>query len=267
MRRAAVAVLAGALLAGLLAGCSPDTVRISFRPAVGARYRHEVRVHSVTTIRLAGSPPEETVDDAVLVTEGTVLPGPPGEARVEVRLSQGGVPDRTFVARFDRGAQLAGVEAVEGLPPSVLGPGALPHILPGAPGAPPDRPLSPGERWTIDTPVGLPGAFPARISGSGRLVELGLLGGRKVASTRAETRVPLRSTAQLRGTTVRLEGIETSEGTATRAISDGSVERARTVTRGEFRVTLSPAEPEQIVAPVDGTLTIEVRSETRRLRP
>ncbi len=267
MRRTAAAVLAGALVAGLLAACSPGTVTISFRPSVGTRYRHEVRVHSVTTIRLAGSPPEETVDDALLVTESTVLPGPPGEVRVEVRLRQEGTADRTFVVRFDRGAQLAGVETVEGLPPSVLGPGALPHILPGAPGAPPDRPLSPGERWTIDTPVGLPGAAPARISGSGRLVELGLLDGRKVASTRAETRVPLTRTAQLRGTTVRLEGVETSEGTAIRAISDGAVERARTETRGEFRVTLSPTAPEQIVAPLDGTLTIEVRSRTRRLRP
>ncbi len=259
-------MLVGALLGGLLAACSPDTVTVSFRPSVGTRYRHEVRVHSVTTIRLAGGPAEETVDDAVLITEDTVLPGPPGEARVQVRLQQAGEPDRTFVARFDRGAQLAGVEAVEGLPPSVLGPGALPHILPGAPGAPPDRPLAPGERWTIDTPVGLPGAFPARISGSGRLLELGLLDGRKVASTRAETRVPLTSTAQLRGSTVTLSGTEVSEGTATRAIADGVVERARTLTRGEFRVTLRPVQPEELVAPVAGTLTVEVRSVTRRLR-
>ncbi len=267
MRRAAGAVLVGALVGSLLAACSPDTVRVSFRPSVGTRYRHEVRVHSVTTIRLAGSPPEETVDDVVLITEDTVLPGPPGEVRVQVRLQQAGAPDRTFVARFDRGAQLAGVETVEGLPPSVLGPGSLPHILPGAPGAPPDRPLRPGERWTIDTPVGLPGAAPARISGSGRLLELGLLDGRKVASTRAETRVPLTRTAPLRGSNVTLSGVEISEGTATRAVSDGAVERARTVTRGQFRVTLSPAAPEELVAPVAGTLTVEVRSETRRLRP
>jgi hypothetical protein len=267
VRRAARAVLVGALVGGLLAGCSPDTVRVSFRPSIGTRYRHEVKVHSVTTIRLAGSPPEETVDDAVLVTESTVLPGPPGEARVRVRLQQRGQPDRTFVARFDRGAQLAGVEAVEGLPPSVLSPGALPHILPGAPGAPPDRPLAPGERWTIDTPVGLPGAAPARISGSGRLLELGLLDGRKVASTKAETRVPLTSRAQLRGSTVTLTGVEISEGTATRALADGAVERAETETRGEFRVTLTPVQPAELVTPVGGTLTIEVRSETRRLRP
>ena len=267
MRRAAGAVLVGALVGGLLAGCSPDTVRISFRPSVGTRYRHEVRVHSETTIRLAGSPPEETVDDAVLVTESVVLPGPPGEARVQVRIRQAGTPDRTFVVRFDRGAQLAGVEAVEGLPPSVLGPGALPHILPGAPGAPPDRPLGPGERWTIDTPVGLPGSPPARISGSGRLLELGLLDGRKVASTKAETRVPLTSTAPLRGSTMTLSGVEISEGTATRSLADGAVERAQTETRGEFRVTLSPVRPDELVAPVGGTLSIEVRSETRRLRP
>jgi hypothetical protein len=258
-------VLVGACLGGLLAGCAPDTVRVSFRPAAGARYRHEVRVHSLTTIRLAGSPPEESVEDAVLITEHTVLGGPPGETRVQVRMHQAGSPDRTFVVRLDRAAQLAGVETVEGLPPSVLGPGALPHILPGTPGAPPDRPLAPGERWSIDVPVDLPGAYPARVSGSGRLVELGLLHGRKVASTRAATRVPLNSTAQLRGSTVALEGVEVSEGTATRALSDGAVERASTVTRGEFQVTVGPAQGNQ-VAPLRGTLSIEVRSETRRLR-
>lgn len=259
-------LLVGACLGGILAGCAPDTVRVSFRPPLGARYRHEVKVHSVTTIRLAGSPPDQTVDDAVLLTEDTVLGGAPGEVRVQVRIQQDGSPDRTFVVRFDRAAQLAGVEAVEGLPPSVLGPGALPQILPGAPGAPPDRPLAPGEGWTIDAPVGLPGAVSARVEGSGRLVELGLLEGRKVASTRSRTRLPLTSTAQLGGSTVALDGVEISEGTATRALSDGVVERANTVTRGEFRVTLSPAEGGQ-VPPVGGTLSIEVRSETRRLRP
>lgn len=269
MRRWGSAVIWGltaACAGGALAACAPGTVRVSYRPPVGARYRHEVRVHSVTTIRLAGSPPEETVDDAVLLTEDTVLSAGPGEVRVQVLLRQAGEADRTFLVRLDRAAQLAGVEAVEGLPPSVLEPGALPQILPGAPGAPPDRPLAPGERWTIDAPAGTPSNGGARVVGSGRLVELGLLDGRKVASTRARTRVPLTNTARLRGSTLSLDGTETTEGTATRTLADGAVERATTVTRGEFRVRLAPSGDEQAVS-VDGTLSIEVRSETRRLRP
>lgn len=266
MRRWGSAILAIACTAGVLTGCAPDTVRVSYRPPVGALYRHEVRVHSVTTIRLAGSPPEETVDDALLLTEDTVLSAGPGEVRVQVRIRQAGKADRTFVVRLDRAAQLAGVETVEGLPQSVLEPGALPQILPGAPGAPPDRPLAPGERWTIDAPAGMPGNGGARVMGSGRLVELGLLDGRKVASTRARTRVPLTNTTQLRGSVLSLDGAETTEGTATRTLDDGAVERATAVTRGEFRVRLVPSADEQAI-PVEGTLSIEVRSETRRLRP
>jgi hypothetical protein len=260
-----VALCAACLLGGLSA-CDRDTVRVSFRPAVGATYHYEVRVHSVTTTRLVGGEPERAVDDIVLQADETVVSATEGgEARVEVRLRQAGEPDRRFVVRLDRAAQLAGVDAVEGLPPSVVGPDALPQILPGAPGAPPDRPLAPGERWTIDAPAGLPGDGGARLVGSGRLVDLGVIDGRKVASTRATTRLPVTSTAAVRGNAVALDGTETTDGTATRDLADGAVERATTVTRGEFGLVVAPAGDDR-GAKVTGTLAIEVRSDTRRLR-
>ncbi|MDQ6839187.1 MAG: hypothetical protein M3137_12875, partial [Actinomycetota bacterium] len=172
MRRLAAVVTSAACLVGGLTACRRDTVRVSFRPAVGTSYRFEVAVHSMTTTRLAGGTPERSVDDIVLRVDETVVSATGGEARVQVRLRQEGMPDRTFVVRLDRAAQLAGVDAIDGLPPSVVGPDALPEILPGAPGAPPDRPLAPGERWTIDAPARLPGSGDARLVGSGRLVEL-----------------------------------------------------------------------------------------------
>ncbi len=257
--------LSTACLVGGLTACGRDTVRVSFRPAVGATYRFEVGVHSVTTTRLSGSQPERSVDDIVLHVDETVVSAAGGEARVQVRLRQAGAPDRTFVVRLDRAAQLAGVDAVDGLPPSVVGPDALPQILPGAPGAPPDRPLAPGERWTIDAPARLPGGGDSRLVGSGRLIELGLVHGRKVASTRALTRLPLTSTAAVRGNAVALDGTETTEGTATRDIADGAVERATTVTRGDFGLVVAPAGDNR-GARVAGRLSIEVRSDTRRLR-
>ncbi len=204
------------------------------------------------------------MDDVVLRTDERVLSAGPDGVRVEVRLRQDGAADRTFVVRLDRAAQLAGVETVEGLPPSVVGADALPQVLPGAAGAPPDRPLAPGDRWTIDAPAGLLGADGARLQGSGRLVELGLVGDRKVATTRSSTRLSLTTTTPLRGSVVALDGTEHTEETATRALADGAVERSSTVTRGEFRLTLAPAG-ETSAAPVTGTLTLEVRSETRRV--
>ncbi len=256
--------LAVAFLATGLTACRRDAVRVLFRPAVGSSYRFEVGVHSVTTTRLSGNEPERSVDDIVLGVEETVVSAAGGETRVQVRLRQAGMPDRTFVVRLDRAAQLAGVDAIDGLPPSVVGPDALPEILPGAPGAPPDRPLAPGERWAIDAPTRLPGSGDSRLVGSGRLVELGLVDGRKVASTRASTRLPLTSTAAVRGNAVALDGTETTEGTATRDVIDGAVERATTVTRGDFGIVLAPAGDDR-GSRVTGALTIEVTSNTRRV--
>jgi hypothetical protein len=261
--RLAVIVAAAAVL---FAGCQPGTVRISYRPPVGSEYRYRVEVHSVTITRLGEAPVERVEEDVVLEADDTVLTSGPDGVRVRVRLRRPDSPERTYVVRLNRAAQLAGVEAIEGLPPSALGPDALPEILPGAPGAPPTRPLKPGERWTIDAGLSLPGAQAGRLQGSGTLVELGLLDGREVATTRSVTRLPLRSNAPFRGGTLALDGIERTETSATRTLADGAVETSSSVSRAEFAITLAPRVPGE-GAPVTGTLSIEVQSETVRLRP
>jgi hypothetical protein len=266
MGRLPLSMLALSLAAGLLAGCEPATVTVAFRPHAGTEYRYDVKVHSTTVTNLGEGEPEVSVDDAVLRSDGTVLSAGAGEVKMQVRLRREGSPDRTFVVRLDRAAQLAGVETVEGLPPSVLGPDALPEILPGAPAAPPDRPLAPGDRWDIDLQPDLAGAASTRLQGSGRLVELRLVDGRKVASTSAVTRIPLSSSEQVRRGVLALDGVATTESTALRALADGAVEEATSTTRGRFNVTLSPP-PGSPGEPLTGTLSIEVRSETRRVRP
>ena len=270
----------------LLAACRPNTVLIAYRPPAGATYRYAVSVSSVTTTRLGDAAPERNVDDGRYETDNTVLTTEGGEIRVQVRLRRPGSAGRTFVVVLDRGGQVAAVETVEGLPPSVLGPlspalpgrsgpespalpghsgpGGLPEILPAAAAAPPNRPLEPGDRWTIDSGPRLPGVAPTRLRGSGRLVELRVDDGREVADTRATTRLPLASTTQVNGGTMRLEGVETTESESTRLLSDGSVVEASATTRGSFRVMFEPPAAEQ-GAPVAGTLSIEVRSRTRRL--
>jgi len=264
-RRLPVPILALVLAAGALASCKPATVTVAFRPRAGTEYRYDVRVHSTTVTHLGDTEPETSVDDAVLRSDGTVLSAGAGEVKMRVQLRRAGSPDRTFVVRLDRAAQLAGVETVEGLPPSVLGPDALPEILPGAPAAPPDRPLAPGDRWDIDLQPDLAGAAGTRLQGSGRLVELRLLDGRKVASTSAVTRIPLTSSERVRRGILALDGVATTESTAVRALTDGAVEEATSITRGRFDVTLSPP-PGSPGDPLTGTLSIEVRSETRRVR-
>ena len=259
---AAVALGLSAVL--LLAGCRPDTVDLAFRPAVGARYEYEVRVRSVTTTRLAGAAPRRSVDATVLSATQVVRSAGPDGVRVQVQLRRRGSPPRNFDVRFDRAAQLEALETVEGLPASVLGRLDLPEVFPGATGGPPDRRLAPGERWHTDAPLRLPDGRQTRVQGDGRLVELGIRHGRKVASTVTRTRLPLTAVSDAREGRLSLDGVEVTGVNAARDLADGSVMDASSTTRGTFRLLLSPPAG-SAGAPVDGTLDVEVQSRTRRL--
>jgi hypothetical protein len=262
--RRSVLLLVPALAFGALTACDKGSVHVGFRPEAGASYRYEIRVQSVTTTVLGDAAPDRAEDDVVLESTETVLSSTPGTVEVRVQLRRAGSPDRTFRVRFDRGAQLAAVDAVDGLPPDVLGSVGFPEFLPAAVTAPPDRALSPGEKWKIDAKPALAGAAPVRLEGTGRLAKVSTSGGRKVASIKAETTLPLSSTTQIGDATANLEGTEVTESTAMRALADGSVQDAESVTTGNFKIVLSPKAGTG-GAPVTGTMSVEIRSQTRRL--
>jgi len=258
-------LLVPAVAVGALTGCSGkgDTVHVGFRPEAGATYRYEIKVQSVTVTALGDQAPERAVDDVTLESTDTVLSAAPEEVRVQVQLRRAGSPDRTFSVRFDRGAQLAGVDAVDGLPPAVLGPVGFPEFLPAAATAPPDKPLAAGEKWKIDATPTLPGAQAAHLEGTGRLVKVTTSGGRKVASIKADTRLPLSSTSAVGDNTLTISGTETTESTANRSLADGVVQEASSVTRGTYKLVLTPTAGGS--AAVTGSMTVEIRSQTRRL--
>jgi hypothetical protein len=254
----------GALGCGVFVACRPDTVQVAFRPPVGAHYRYEVDVTKTRTIQLGSDRAQRTVDDARIEADETVLASGPQGIRVQVELRRSGSTPRLFVVLFDRAAQLTAVETIEGLPASVLEPFGLSEIFPAAAGAPPARPLSAGERWTIDDRLTLAGSAPARLQGSGRLVSFGVVGGRKVASIRSSTRLPVTASSTLQGGQLALHGAEHTVSTASRELADGAVEKASSTTKGNYEVALSPSGGQ--ATPVTGTLTIEVKSTTKRLR-
>jgi hypothetical protein len=257
-------LLVPALAAGALTGCAKhQAVHVGFRPQAGASYRYEIKVQSATVTTLGDGAPERSTDDVTLQSVETVLSAAPDEVRVQVQLHREGSPDRTFTVRFDRGAQLAGVDSVDGLPPDVLGPGGFPEFLPAAATAPPDRALSAGEKWKIDANPTLPGAGAVHLQGTGRLVKVVTSGGRKVASIKAETSLPLSGTTKVGDSTVTLSGTERTESTASRAVTDGVVDDATAVTRATYGVVVSP--PTAGGPEVRGTMVVEIRSQTRRL--
>ena len=247
-----------------LGACREGTVSIAYRPDAGARFRYSVAVESTATTRLAGQGADTTTRSSDLDVDHRVLRSGPSTAEVEVRLDPTTGPTRTFVVRFDRAAQVTEIERVEGLPAEVLGDLGLSELFPAAAGAPPDRPLAPGDRWEIDEPLRLTGLRSTRLRGEGRLVALGVVDSRRVATVRSSYRLPVRRTVADPQGQLILDGVQETRTTATRDLADGAVQEATARTVGRFSITVLPPEGEA-GAPVEGTLTVVVTSRTSRV--
>jgi hypothetical protein len=260
VRRLSLLVAATALLT---TACRPDTVRIAFHPRPDAHYRYAVDVTAETETRLAGRQPTRNRTDDHLEADHAVLAVDAGLATVQVRLHSGTGPDRSFEVRFDRAAALTEVRRVEDLPASALGELGLAEVFPAAAGAPPDRPLRPGSAWTIDEPVTLPPSLPSRLTGSGRLVDLGVVSSRKVATVHSSYSLPVHQTLNTPQGEVVLDGTETTSVSATHDLADGAIEVFRARTTGRFDLSVVPP-PGTSGTSIGGQLDVEVRSSTRR---
>jgi hypothetical protein len=261
MRR--LCLLLGA--AALLAACRPDTVRIAFRPPRGADYRYDVHVRAVTKSTLGDAPARRSVDDFVVHAEHRVVEAGANDTVLQVTLTIPEVGDRVFLARFDRGAQLSRIQSIEGVPSEALGRLGLSELLPGAAGAPPQHALAPGDRWPIDAPADLVGGKGSRLRGQGRLVELGVVRGRKVATIESRYRLPVKRTTTSGDATIDLDGAQTTVVRTVRALADGAVQSARATTSARYRVTLTPPAG-TVGAPITGELTVELQSTTTRAK-
>jgi hypothetical protein len=260
------------LLTVVFVGCRDDTVQVAFRPEVGAVYRYEVRVRSTSEVQLPGQEAEERSEEIVLQSEHTVLDAGPDGVRVQVILGDATGSVRTFVVRFDRAAQLESVEsedtaslgpATGGEEGDVLG---LSEIFPAAAVAPPDEPLSPGERWVIDDRVVVPGAVDvAHLSGVGRLRELGIEDDVEVARLATSSVLQLSSErTSADGERVVLEGAQVTQQQASRDLRDGAVRSASSTTTGTYDLEIRPPF-DQPRDSLRGTLVVKVTSTTTRL--
>ena len=257
-----LAVLAVAALT-LASGCREETVQLGFRPRPGDRYEYRIEVRAESTATLGTEPPRRSVADDVFEARQSVLDVDPQGSRVEVHVRRAGGERRTFVARLDRAAQLVEVQRIEGLPASALGGLGLSEVFPTAAGAPPDRPLAPGDRWSIDEPLRFATAEPSRIVGRGRLAELGVVAGRPVARVESSYRLPVRRSSEEARGRLLIEGSQGTRATVAYDVEDGAVETVTARTIGDYRLTLLP--PEGVAgAPVPGRLTVDVRSVTHR---
>jgi hypothetical protein len=242
--------------------CAPGTVRVGFHPVVGTELSYRIVVRTTSLLSVDGQAPRSKQDQVVLRAKQTVLATDASGSTVRVVLEDAGGSQRVVEVKLDRGAQLVGVDAKDRASMGDLG---VAEIFPAAAGAPPDRALRPGERWHIDSPVTLPQATPSRLVGDGRLIRLGRARGRSTATVRTTSELPVvRRTEGSEGKEAVLEGTQRTTTTTTHAIADGAVESSRSVTAATYSLRLLPP-PGVEGDPVNGTLDLEVRSETVRV--
>ncbi len=165
-----VVVLAVALL-----GCSPTTVSVAFTPEVGATYAYRYEIEATVRRAVEGQEPEVVHVDTELVAEQEVQERTADGARIRLVLTREGGVARTAVVLVDRAGSLEGVELVEDLDAAVFGIASSDTLVPTHLGGPPDRPLAPGDRWSVRD---------GERRGSGRLERLGVVDGADVAVVR-----------------------------------------------------------------------------------
>jgi hypothetical protein len=257
--------LAGVSALAALAGCgdADGRVVVRFEPPVGAVFEYRTDVDATTTADLPCEDSPARSDHATIESHHEVLSSDADGVRVEVELSREGVGTRTFVVRFDRAAQLTAVEQVEGVPAEALGELGLSELFPAAAGAPPDRPLAPGDTWAIDDEVRIEGGAATRLVGEGRLRELGVVDGHDTATIVSTTRLGVRTTTPASSGTRSLDGEQRSDVEAVYDLDTGALRRATTATVGDYRVVLGPP-PGGAGDPCAGTLRIVVRSTATR---
>jgi len=256
-------VLAVAVGGATLTGCAPGTVRVAFRPRVDARYGYQVEVRTRSTLRIDGREPVSQDATANLqVDQRVVTTGAEGSV-VEVVLRTTPEDGRTVLVRLDRAAQLVGLEPVADKGSGGLGDLGVAEVFPAAVGAPPDRPLRPGERWRVDSPVILPASTASRLVGEGRLTGLGVVGGRRSATVTTVSTLPVVKRTGSAGREAVLEGIQRTTTTASHTLADGAIQASRSITRASYGLRLLPP-PGLTGDPVRGRLELEVSSITTR---
>lgn len=257
-----VAVVAGIVLS--LTACDDHTVAIRFDPSIGDRW--DVR-SSIDTEVVRTTPAERTVDrsSSRLVATESVVDVAGDDIALEVSVARDGAAARTYEVRFDRSGRLSAIDLVEGVPVDTLGID-LASDLPPDVISPPDRPLEPGERWTIDRRVRVEGRDGSvRIRGTGRIDSLGVEDGRDVAVAVVEVEMPVRSVTDTASGRVTFAGSQAVTTRTAYDLADGTARREHTAIRGEIDVVVEP--PEDIDAPpAPGSLHYDVVTETSRRR-
>lgn len=254
-RRPPVGLVAAAMGTLVLLGCRPSTVSVAYTPQVGDRYAYRYEIEVTITRSLEGAEPEVVHLDTELVARQEVRARTPRGARINLELTREGGATRTAVAIVDRAGSLEGVELVEGLGAAVLGVADEDALVPTHLAGPPDRPLAPGDRWSIRA---------GDRTGEGRLERLGVIDGSDVAVVRTTASEDVSRAVQAGASATEVSGHVRSGATTSYDLVDGAIRRSRSWSHGQIDALLEP--PSGVEAePVHATIGYEVTVRVTRI--
>jgi len=253
--------MAATALAG---GCAHDrrpSVQLGFHPTPGTQLVYDIDVHTSVVTRV-GAPADRHSSHVRFTSTQVVLDGPSPRLDIEVVASgvDGPQATRHYIARLDRSGALAALESVDGLPASVDGDLGPATVLPGATGAVPARRLRPGDGWSIDQRLVLPG-YRGRLTGRGRLV--GLRTSTATARVATATKLPVRRKVAAPAGEIEMIGSQATTTDADYDAATGVIVRARAKTVGKYVVVIPPP-PGTTGKSVRGTLELTVTSTSVR---
>jgi hypothetical protein len=265
--RRLVAIVALVTAALGASGCGSSTAVLTFRPRTGLHLRYRVDVRSMSTTVLEGHKPQLTTETTSFTLDQRVVEAGPQGATVAVELRPDRGRPQRFTARLDQAGQLAAVDQIEGVPAGLLGRLGIAELFPSIVLAPPAKGLAAGARWSLRQPVALPDRGDVTLRGHGRLVAFSLDQGVAVARVAEVFSLPVRQKIDDASGAILLDGTEATSSTTSRSVSDGTIVSGRARTTGRFAMTVAPprsaaASPGTLVR---GTMSVEVRSTTRRV--
>lgn len=212
-----------------LGACREHRVAVSFDPEVGDVFRYRYELTATLTRELDGQEPAVTTIDTELTVHQRVMARTGDGARVRIDVERAGGARSTVVAVVDRAGSLEGIELVQGVDAAVFGIGDPQGLAADPAERLPDRPLGPGDRWTVED---------GSRQGHARVERLGTEDDRAVIHVRTSTVEPL-----AQDTT---DGEVRAGSLTTYDLADGAVRTGRAWSHGVLEALVEP--PDDVVA-------------------
>lgn len=252
-----------------LVACRPDTIPLTYTLSAGSVLTYRLAVHAEAEWDIAGEGRGHY--DVVFDVNETVLSSDAQGSLVRVAMTptsvtEEGLPSpgpvtRSFTMRIGTEGEVLEVVEVEGLPAEAVEADDLSFIGTYRPPLP-DAPVRLGDGWRAEQELQV-GQLFQHIETQGRLNALRLgPDGTRLARLSYEGEGPLVWATTLSRGEAELKGSARITTTATFAIDDGYLERARSLTEGSFdvQVVQGAAAP-----PIRGTLALAVDVDLTRV--